>query len=85
MADRLQYTPGAPPQSTEALGTYLQQELHRVSELIGIISELVPGVQHVAPTKPSISSIAYADGTNWNPGSGEGLYVYKSTGWTFIV
>lgn len=38
-----------------------------------------------APTDPKIGQVAYADGTNWDPGSGEGLYLYKSAGWTFIV
>jgi hypothetical protein len=25
--------------------------------------------------------IAYADGTNWNPGSGEGIYAYYGGSW----
>lgn len=30
--------------------------------------------------------LAYADGTNWNPGSGKGLYRYNSTtsAWVFV-
>lgn len=40
---------------------------------------------HVEPEKPRVGRVAYADGTDWNPGSGEGLYVYKSGGWTFIA
>lgn len=38
-----------------------------------------------APTNPVIGMVVYANGTNWNPGSGEGLYVMKSGGWTFIA
>ena len=30
------------------------------------------------PAKPELGSIYYADGTNWNPGSGEGLYLYNA-------
>lgn len=39
---------------------------------------------HREPTKPRVGLVAYADGTDWNPGSGEGLYVYKSTGWAAL-
>jgi hypothetical protein len=41
-------------------------------------------VHHVAPKKPRKGQVVYADGTNWDPGSGEGLYVYKA-GWIFIA
>lgn len=36
-------------------------------------------VLFVAPPKPRTGLIVYADGTHWNPGSGEGAYFYKST------
>ena len=41
--------------------------------------------QHVEPDKPRLGLLVFADGTDWNPGSGAGLYVYKAAGWTFIV
>lgn len=41
-------------------------------------------VLHVAPTKVKVGMVVYADGTDWNPGSGEGLYVYKSGGWAAL-
>lgn len=44
-------------------------------------------VQHEAPRVPSdtrIAMLAIADGTNWNPGSGAGLYRYQNGSWTFI-
>ena len=36
---------------------------------------------HVAPSKVKVGMMRYADGTDWNPGSGEGVYVYTSAGW----
>lgn len=30
------------------------------------------------PVRPELGSLYYADGTNWNPGSGEGLYFYTA-------
>jgi hypothetical protein len=48
----------------------------------------VEGVQFViryaAPDRPRIGLVVYADGTLWNPGSGEGLYVYTSGGWVAL-
>lgn len=34
----------------------------------------------VEPTNPVVGLVVYADGTSWNPGRGEGLYLYKSDG-----
>jgi hypothetical protein len=82
---RLTYVPEAPPQHPESTGVYFQRELYRIGNILGDLSEYSLGVTNTAPTKASVGQIAYADGTNWNPGSGEGLYVYKSTGWTFIA
>ncbi len=41
-------------------------------------------VSYAAPAKLRVGLIVYADGTVWDPGSGEGLYVYKSTGWAAL-
>jgi hypothetical protein len=34
-----------------------------------------------APSSPSNGDIVYADGTNWNPGSGEGFYGRQAGAW----
>jgi len=34
-----------------------------------------------APSSPKEGQIAFADGTNWNPGSGKGLYIYYDSTW----
>lgn len=40
------------------------------------------GVLNVAPIRPRDGMIAYADGTNWNPGAGgEGVYAYYNSTW----
>lgn len=38
---------------------------------------------HAPPTKPRPGMIVYADGTDWNPGAGEGPYAY-SIGGTWV-
>ena len=41
---------------------------------------------NVAPSKPRAGMVVYADGVNWNPGSGEGLYEYTIAGaWNFLA
>ena len=39
-------------------------------------------VLNVAPDRPREGMVAYADGTNWNPGAGRGPYAYISGSWT---
>lgn len=53
--------------------------LHRfyLQELIRSFWE----VTTVAPTRPREGMIRFADGTDWDPGSGRGLYQYVSTAW----
>ena len=36
---------------------------------------------HVAPSKVRDGLTVYADGTDWDPGSGEGLYMYYNSTW----
>ena len=38
-------------------------------------------IWHVAPGKPREGMLVYADGTDWNPGSGAGYYVYYAGAW----
>jgi len=38
--------------------------------------------QNAAPARPQDGQIAYADGTNWNPGGGgQGIYCYYGGAW----
>lgn len=37
-----------------------------------------------APASPAQGLLAYADGSTWNPGSGQGLYRYNGSSWTFV-
>lgn len=36
---------------------------------------------HVEPTRPRTGMLVFADGTDWNPGSGEGFYEYRGGAW----
>lgn len=42
-------------------------------------------VYNVVPPKPRQGMIVYADGTHWNPGSGEGVYRYGAdAAWHYL-
>ena len=36
------------------------------------------------PVKLYNGLVVYADGTNWNPGSGRGVYAYESGSWKLL-
>ncbi|MBF0214694.1 MAG: hypothetical protein HQM00_14225 [Magnetococcales bacterium] len=39
-------------------------------------------VLHAPPAKFSDGTVVFADGTDWNPGSGRGMYCYENGGWS---
>lgn len=79
------------PSSTSAttvadLRNWISNELVRVSNAFTTSSQTTTLlVLTAAPAKPQIGQIVFADGTNWNPGSGRGLYYYDSGGWVHIA
>lgn len=79
----MKYVPSPPPQNQDGVVRYLYNELGKLAVLLEG-SSILPET-HVAPDKQTNGLLAYADGTNWNPGSGRGLYQYRTgTGWVFI-
>lgn len=36
---------------------------------------------HEEPPKPRVGLLVWADGTDWDPGSGVGLYVFDGSAW----
>jgi len=67
-----------PPSNTEELQQYLSDEFKKIEIAIqNIETDSICLTQlNVAPEKPRDGYVYYADGTNWNPGSGAGLYEY---------
>jgi hypothetical protein len=58
---------------------YLAQELARIAEAISGIEDGERDILYVEPDKPQLGQRVYADGTQWNPGSGPGAYSYEGT------
>lgn len=66
----------------EQLVEWIMRELKAISEAtFGAAPELQLIPKAVPPPKPRMGMVVYADGTNWNPGSGAGVYVYTGTSW----
>ena len=85
-ADRVEksvtrYEPGPLPEEVEDLGGYVVSELKRLGSILlnQSIFRLEP--VHAEPARPRKGDVRYADGTDWNPGAGEGIYWYNGTAW----
>ncbi len=57
----------------------INREFDQVERTLG--DNLFLPQNNVEPAKPRDGQIAYADGTNWDPGDGEGLYIYFNAQW----
>lgn len=60
---------------------YLKRELDRIGRVIDALQDDGYEATTVAPSRPRDGMVRLADGTAWNPGSGQGLYVYYNGAW----
>lgn len=80
----IQYVPNQVPVSKEIeLTRFLTTELDKIQIAIRSLADGHLDQTNVAPTKPREGDIRYADGTNWNPASGKGVYHYDGTVWAW--
>jgi len=70
----MNYVPRVPPQTPEDLLPYLDDELGRVAEVLNRTSYGEFEILYNPPRRLFPGLVVYADGTSWDPGSGEGLY-----------
>lgn len=70
----------APLQVSPEVRQYLDQEMRRIADVLQL-QTLYAAPLAEAPARPENGTIAYADGSNWNPGSGEGFYGYENGAW----
>ena len=79
------YTPAILPTDTGQLSGAVQKEFERFAqEQNATRSSILLDKINKAPDKPRNGMIVFADGTNWNPGSGQGYYGYKGGVWAFL-
>jgi len=75
------YTPAPAPTDTAAIPAYLTSEFNKIALALQHTSDNLEQT-HVAPAKPRDGDLAYADGENWNPSWGKGVYIYRDSQWT---
>ena len=69
-----------PPGLRDWLASELRRIANRLSEPESEIYTLVPLAAE--PERIANGMLVYADGTNWNPGSGAGIYARESGAWS---
>lgn len=74
------FNPATVPTDPAALPGYIQDMLIEIASVLDLVRDGHLDVLYSAPDKPKQGDIRYADGTSWNPGSGEGIYFYNSAG-----
>lgn len=77
------YAVSEPPDNSP-LARYLRDELDKIKSAIDLVSGGKLPVTTVAPTKPRDGDIKLADGTNWDPSDGEGVYAYYNSTWNWL-
>lgn len=77
----IRYVPTVTPNTSEELPTYVKKELNELSAVVNNQADGHIDPVHVAPNKPREGNIRYADGSDWNPGQGKGLYHFDGTVW----
>tara|TARA_R100001530_G_scaffold79118_1_gene55230 strand:- start:759 stop:1016 length:258 start_codon:yes stop_codon:yes gene_type:complete len=80
MAQAPKYNPNPVPSKTEDLPRYIFDELIRLQGALEENPTTFIEVKNVAPTRIKQGDIIYADGSNFNPGSGEGIYFRNAAG-----
>ena len=72
----------APPGTPPTLANELRHIADALSELE--TDTILLEQWNAEPDKLYDGLVAYADGSNWNPGSGEGFYGYYAAAWHFL-
>lgn len=75
-----------PPSDPAQLQRYLREQNNKILAAIAAIAAGHLDKQHKPPDKPRDGDWRYADGTQWNPGSGKGFYRFDgdTNAWVFL-
>lgn len=79
------YVPNNVPSQASELPSWLQQEVLNIARAMsGAQPYIRLAVQYAEPAKLVDGMVALADGSSWNPGSGGGVYCYRTGAWRFL-
>lgn len=79
----MKYAPGILPADPVKAIPILQRELQKLQSVIDQIHQF--DILYKAPDKPQEFQLEAADGDNWNPGAGKGLYAYYNSRWNGLM
>lgn len=78
----MRYVPSdAPLSAPRALRRWLRSELGRVAAAFVGVDSVTLSVRSAAPARIEDGMVVYADGANWNPGAGAGVYAREAGAW----
>ncbi len=79
----MRYQLGVPPGGEEVsdLEEYVQDQFSQIEQAFQEQDYVFLVKLYVEPSRPRDGLVVYADGTEWDPGSGEGVYVYYGAAW----
>ena len=86
----MSYEPNPVPESADPdeIKRYIQEELRRINaDVIDAGQETFKfDVSYAEPAKPRDGMVVYADGSTWNPNSGQGFYYWNATlgAWVYM-
>lgn len=74
-----------PPEGMDpAHQDWVMELQQRIADALSVLEpdELILPEKNVAPTRRVNGRLSYADGVNWDPGTGEGIYLDNATTYT---
>lgn len=78
------YEPTAiPADAPRGLRSWLATQLHKIASVLTLptVQGIKFAILAAEPARLEDGDLVYADGVNWNPGAGAGLYERKSGAW----
>lgn len=75
------YIMTARPLEQKAIESWVEDNFLMIEAALRLLSQGFLPKTYVAPAKPFDGMKRYADGTEWNPGGGEGEYIYYAGAW----
>lgn len=81
------YKAGLVPEDPQALADFLRTEFQRLEQALNEPQDFAAlRVLYATPKRTFAGMVVYADGTTWNPGSGEGVYVRNAANaaWRYL-
>ena len=80
MSQAPKYTPNPVPDDPQDLPQYLLQEFQKIQGALEETPVNFVEIRNVAPERIKQGDIVYADGSDFNSGSGEGIYFRNAAG-----